>query len=174
MAWEALVRRTQGRVYGMAYHYLRSAEEARDLAQEVYVKVYGNLDRFDGSDFTPWLLRLTRNACIDQIRRRRARPDVKDSESLDSLELQDTGESAETASVRESERHLLRRAIDRLGELNREIVLLKEIEGLGFAEIAKMLGLPVGTVKSRSNRARLELARKVLELDPSYGRGGAM
>lgn len=171
LAWEALVRRTQGRVYGMALHYLKSTEDARDAAQEVFVKVWTRLHRFDGGDFLPWLLRLTRNACIDRVRSIRSRPPGQDVDAEDAA-LADRADDAERSTLRESERRLLRRAIDALTGPSREIVELKELEGLAFPEIAKALGLPVGTVKSRAHRARLELARKVLELDPSYGKEG--
>ena len=75
LAWEALVRRFQGRVYGIALHYLRDAEEARDLAQEIFVRVYRKLGTYRDEDaFLPWLLRVARNACIDHLRRQAARP----------------------------------------------------------------------------------------------------
>lgn len=172
LAWESLVRETQSRVYGLALHYLRSPEEAGDLAQDVYVKLYGKLDRFHGGDFMPWLLRMTRNACIDRIRRRKVRPPSEDIVVDSTTPLADGSEDPLAATERGVRERLVRRAIAQLGDINREILLLKEFEGLNLQEIADQLGLPLGTVKSRSNRARLELARKVLELDPTYAPAG--
>ena len=173
LAWESLVRQTQARVYGLAYHYLRSPEDARDVAQDVLIRFYRKLDRFDGTNVLNWLLHLTRNASVDLIRRRRSRPPAEDVVVDESLPLRAPGESAEAEWARNTHRRMVRRAIDRLSKLSREVVLLKEIEGLNFSEISKLLGVPVGTVKSRSHRARLELARKVLEIDPSYAAEGA-
>jgi RNA polymerase sigma-70 factor (ECF subfamily) len=168
LAWESLVRQAQGRVYGLAYHYLRSPEDARDVAQEVFVRFYRKLDRFDGSDVLGWLLHLTRNASIDLIRRRRARPPAEDLVVDERLSLQAPGGGAEAESIRKADRRTVRQAIDRLSELSREVVLLKEIEGMELSQISTLLGIPVGTVKSRSHRARLELAREMLKIDPSY------
>ena len=73
-AWEALVRRYQARIYGFALHYLRDREEARDTAQEIFIKMYQHMDGVrDGGSFLPWMLRLTRNCCIDRVRSRKAR-----------------------------------------------------------------------------------------------------
>ena len=78
LAWERLVRTFQGRVYALAYHYVRDADAARDLAQEIFVRVYQKIDTFSGQAFLPWLLRLARNLCIDRLRRIKARPPAHD------------------------------------------------------------------------------------------------
>jgi len=88
LAWEALVRRYQSRVYSVTLHYLRNDEEARDTAQDVFVRVYRRLDSFHGGEgFLPWLLRLARNAAIDRLRRRAARPPVDDLVVGEAIEL---------------------------------------------------------------------------------------
>lgn len=166
LAWEALVRRFQGRVFSLAFHYLRDVESARDTAQEVFVKVYRKLDAFEGDDFLPWLLRLTRNAALDQLRRRKARPAATTPVGLADA-LPDASDPARELEVATRCR-LVHRALERMTEANREMIVLKEIAGLSFEEIAGLLGIPLGTVKSRSSRARVELASKVVELDPSY------
>jgi RNA polymerase sigma-70 factor (ECF subfamily) len=174
LAWEALVRRHQSRVYAVAYHYLRDAEEARDQAQEIFIRVYERLHTFRGEErFLPWMLRLARNACIDRLRRRAARPPGADLRIEDDLEVAVEAPDAEALFEAESRRRLLYRALDRMSEKHREMILLKEIQGLQLEELASLLGLPLGTVKSRSSRARLELAETLLGLDPSYGRVGA-
>ena len=78
LAWEQLVRGCQGRVYGLAWHYLPAVEDARDVTQEAFVRVYRQLYAFEGGRFLAWLLRITRNLCIDQLRRRNARPPAED------------------------------------------------------------------------------------------------
>ena len=169
LAWEALVREYQGRVFVVALHYLRDPEEARDLAQEVFIKVYRSLDSFSGEGFLAWLLRLARNSSIDRLRRRKARPPASDVPAEESVSLPDSGPTPEEAWWSDTRRQLVHRAMDRMSEQSREIIQLKEIQGLKLDEIATMLGLPIGTVKSRSSRARVELARRVVDLDPSYG-----
>jgi RNA polymerase sigma-70 factor (ECF subfamily) len=170
LAWEALVRRFQARVYAVAYHYLRDADEARDLAQEVFVKVYRGLGSFTGGSFLPWLLRTARNGAIDRLRRRKARPPATDIPIEETSRLPAAGPSPEEAWLTDVRKRLVHQALDRMSDQGREMILLKEIQGLNLREISNLLDLPVGTVKSRSSRARLELARRVVELDPSYGR----
>lgn len=169
LAWEQLVRRCQGRAYGMAYHYMGSVEEARDVTQEVFVRVYQQLSSYQGDGFMAWLLRITRNLCIDQIRRRTARPPAEDLLADDhDWAMADAAPDPEQSWLTGTRKRLVYQALGRLNGQNREMILLKEIQGLQFKEIADMLDLPVGTVKSRSNRARLELARQVIAIDPSY------
>ena len=174
LAWEALVRRTQSRVYGLALQYVRDPDEASDLAQEIFIKIYRNLDKMEtGSAFLPWMVRLTRNCCIDRIRRIKARPPARDVVVDEDLELTSPAPTPEQTWDSDRRRQLVYQAMGNLSEQNREILLLKEIQQLKLAEIAGMLGLPVGTIKSRASRARVELAKSVLELDPSYGAAAA-
>ena len=170
LAWEALVRRYQSRVYSVTLHYLRNDEEARDTAQDVFVWVYERLDTFHGGEgFLPWLLRLARNASIDRLRRRAARPPGDDLVVDQAIELTASGPSPEEEVGRRTRKRLLWRAVVAMTESHREMILLHEIQGLKLDEIADLLRLPLGTVKSRSNRARLELASRIRELDPAYG-----
>ena len=169
LAWEALVERFQGRVYGLALHYLRDPADARDLAQEVFIQVYRQLDRFQGGAFLPWLLRVARNRCIDQTRRIKARPPASDLQIGEAIDLPSDAPGPEAAHATSEAQALVHRALHGMSESNREVLVLKEIQGLGFKEIAAMLGLPVGTVKSRSHRARLELAQRIVAIDPSFG-----
>jgi RNA polymerase sigma-70 factor (ECF subfamily) len=170
LAWEQLVRRYQGRVFAVTWHYMRNSEEARDMAQEVFIRIYRSLESFHGSRaFVPWMLSLTRNACIDRLRELKARPPAHDVPVEDDTELMDRAASPEEMSDRESRRRLISRALDDMNDKSREIILLKDIQGLELQEIAEMLSIPVGTAKSRSSRARIELAAKIRTLDPSYG-----
>ena len=169
-AFELVVRRYQDRAYWAAAHLLGDAEEARDVAQEAFLRAYRALARFDfGMSFYTWLYRIVVNLCIDHLRRRKARPPVEDLAIESGLELEADGPTPEEASDEQTRRRLLYRALDGMKEDNREIILLKDIQGLKLEEIARMLALPIGTVKSRSNRARIELAKRVVALDPAYG-----
>lgn len=165
LAWEAFVRAHQGRVFGLAYHYTTHAEDARDLTQDVFVRIYQNLDRIpEGEGLVGWLVRLTRNACIDFLRRRKARPPAWDLPVEEVFGLASPEADPAQAHLAAAQRRGLHQALRELTELNREMILLKEIQGLALEEIARLLGVPLGTVKSRSNRARLELADKLTAL----------
>jgi len=170
LAWEALVRRYQGRVFALAIQYLRDREEARDAAQEGFVKVYRHLGRLEpGRAFLPWLLRLARNACVDRLRRLKVRRagGVVPVDEAEEVAAEET--SAEEALLAGAEKALVYRALGRLSERSREVIVLKDIQEMKLEEISKLLGVTLGTVKSRSHRARLDLARAVREIDPAYG-----
>ena len=170
LAWEALVRGYQGRVLGLARHYMRDPEEARDVAQDIFIRVYERLDSFHGGQkFVPWMLSLARNICIDRLRRIKVRTPEQAVPIEDDPQSPADGPSAEQQAQTGESHALLYAALDRMTDTNREIILLKEIHGLKIEEISRMLSVPVGTVKSRSNRARNELARRIRTLDPSYG-----
>ncbi len=169
LAWEALVRRYQSRVYAVALHYVRDATEARDMAQEVFIRVYQRIATLQGHEtFLPWLLRVARNVCIDHLRRRKVRPPAVDVPVEDGPELADPKADPHEHWAVEDRKRLVYRALEKMSDQDREIILLKEIQGLDLKEVAEMLGIPVGTVKSRSHRARLHLARIVLTMNPAY------
>ncbi|MGD8395466.1 MAG: sigma-70 family RNA polymerase sigma factor [Candidatus Eiseniibacteriota bacterium] len=172
LAWESLVRRFQARIHGLAFHYVGNAEDARDLAQDIFIKLYEHLPACHPVErFVPWMLRIARNACIDRLRRRKARPPAQDVpvETLGSLAVPGTG-AEQQWTQRERER-LIHRALQSLSEINREMIILKEMQGMQLEEIAGMLELPLGTIKSRSSRARVELAKQVMALVEADGQG---
>ena len=170
LAWESLVRSYQSRVFGLAYHYVANSEDARDLAQDIFVKVYKNLHKCpNANNFLPWLFRIARNASIDHLRRTRARPPASQDSEMSMDSLVDHSSDPEEHWLKEARRGLFRRALQMLTRLNREIIILKEIQGLTLEEMAGILDVPIGTLKSRSHRARLELAEKVLALSQSPG-----
>lgn len=173
LAWEVLVRTHQGRVCAIAWHYLGDQDEALDLAQDVFVRVYRGLDACADPDrFEHWLTRMVRNACIDQLRRRKARPPRQDVPADEMTSLSAGAPDPEQQWLNTSRQKLVHRALQRLSDINREIIVLKDIQGLPLEEIAGMLELPLGTVKSRSSRARVELARAVVDLEGGPAGGG--
>jgi len=174
VAWEELVRRYQGRVFAVTLRYLRDREEARDTAQDVFVALYRNLDGVrDDQAFLAWLLRLTRNRCLDRLRRLEARRWDRAVPVEEARALQDPAPGPEEAGLAAASREMIRRALGRLSAASREMIVLKEIRELQLTEIAARLGLPMGTVKSRSHRARRELAMAVRSLDGDLGDGDA-
>lgn len=165
LAWEVLVRRYQSRVLAVADAYVGDREEARDLAQEIFLRVWRNLDACrEPERFEAWLLRIARNASLDALRRRQARPPRQDLPVESAHALADPAPGADARWQDEVRRRLLLRALDALSPLNRELIILKEMQDLPLEEIADMLEVPLGTVKSRASRARLELARALREL----------
>jgi RNA polymerase sigma-70 factor (ECF subfamily) len=168
LAWEAFVRQYQRRIYSLATCYATDADDARDLAQDVFVRLYRTRKQWsEAGAFIPWMIRVARNVCLDRVRARRVRPPASDIPADELADLAGTGGSPEEEYVASSRRQLFYRALRKLTGISREMILLKEIQGLQIEEIASMLRIPLGTVKSRSNRARLELARNVLALEAS-------
>ncbi len=169
-AWELLVRSQQRRVYGLCYRFTGSASDAEDLTQDVFLKVYRNLGSFDASkaSFGVWLTALTRNLLVDHYRRSRLE---RASESLDepfageedgptrAERLQDGGRSQERHVAGLELRAKVQAALARISPELREAVILRDLEDLDYREIAGVLGIPQGTVKSRISRGRAELAR---------------
>lgn len=168
-AWEELVRMYQGRVFAMAFQYLNNRDDASEITQDVFLKVYQQLKQFDGAHFLAWILFITRNKAIDRLRWRKVRAETT-QQTDDEPEFIDPKPSPAETFETKNKQSLLYNALKKLAPAKRELIMMKEIQGLKFKEIASMMGLPVGTVKSRSNQARMDLAKVVLELDPSYGR----
>ncbi len=165
LAWELLVRRYQSRIFGIASAYVGDREEARDLAQEIFLRVWRNLEHCRESErFEAWLLAIARNASLDALRRRQARPPRQDLPVESAHALADPSPSAAEHWEADERRRLLLRAMDELSPLNRELIVLKEMQALPLEEIAALLDVPLGTVKSRASRARLELARALRAL----------
>jgi RNA polymerase sigma-70 factor (ECF subfamily) len=170
-AFRVLVERYQERAYGLARRVLRDEEWARDVVQEGFLKVYRSLDRFEGrSSFYTWLYRIVMNLCLDAKRSDRSNRHVEwdetapleaDPGSADALspvhrEFTGPAGSLERAELRE----FMARAIEQLPDDARQTLLLREVEGLSYAEIAECLDVPKGTVMSRLHHAR----RRVREI----------
>ncbi len=162
-AWEELVRSHNGRVYGMCYRFTGSTTEAQDLSQEVFLRIFRSLSQFRAGkgSFTVWLTRLTRNLLIDNYRKSRLdRATDSLEDRLPVLEGRATGVARADGLVSGRETsELLQRALSRLSPELRETVILRDLEELEYREIAEILNVPEGTVKSRLNRGRAELAR---------------
>ncbi len=168
LAWEAFVRQYQRRIYSLATCYATDADDARDLAQDGFVKLYRTRAQWsEATCFIPWMIRVARNVCLDRVRARKARPPASDVLADELVDLAADSGDPDESYVTATRRRLFYRALSKLTAISREIILLKEIQGLQVEEVASILHIPLGTVKSRSNRARLELAKNVLALDGS-------
>jgi RNA polymerase sigma-70 factor (ECF subfamily) len=163
LAWDTVVQRHWRRVFNIAYKFVGRHEEAEDLTQEIFLKLYKALKTFDRrANFQTWLVSISRNLCIDHYRSvRRERELVDRSVDAADLSLAAKGPDALSRLQRLDRRELLRRGMLGLPETLRTAVLLRDIQDLSYHEIARRLGLPEGTVKSRISRGRGELARQV-------------
>jgi RNA polymerase sigma-70 factor (ECF subfamily) len=171
-AWEAFVRGFQGRIFALSYSYVGDREEARDLAQEIFVRLYETRDQWVGGDeFLPWLFRVARNRSVDYLRRRKVRTPAHTVPEDTLADLPDHAPGAEAQAVASDRRTLLHAALRGLSAISREIIVLRDVHDLPVQRVASILGIPIGTVKSRASRARVELAERVLAL--SRGRGDA-
>ncbi|HET7451917.1 MAG TPA: sigma-70 family RNA polymerase sigma factor [Thermoanaerobaculia bacterium] len=172
-AWSALVDRYGRRVYGIAYHFTLRKEDAEELSQEIFLKVFENLHRYDGQyAFGAWIVSLARNLCIDQYRRRKREKSfvhVSDESVLPLLSA--TDDPARNALQKERTK-LLFEAIAELPEELSEILILRDLDGLAYDEIGAALELPEGTVKSRLFRARAETARIIRRKTETRSRSG--
>jgi RNA polymerase sigma-70 factor (ECF subfamily) len=166
-AWEQVVRQHWRKVFNVAYKFVGKHDEAEDLTQEIFLKIFRSLHTFDRrANFQTWLISVSRNLCIDHYRSVRKERETIDRD-LDAGDLSPVSrELGPYASLEHDDRRaLLRRALDELPPALRSAVLLRDIRELSYQEIAEQLGLPEGTVKSRINRGRLELARQIRRLE---------
>ncbi|MBX3438946.1 MAG: sigma-70 family RNA polymerase sigma factor [Planctomycetaceae bacterium] len=164
-AFGELVTRYESRLYGTLVHILGSVQEARDATQEAFVLAFRKLKTFrQESAFYSWLFRIAYNAAVSQHRRRQpptASVDVLREQS-GSEPVDDRPESDPAYALHLSERQaLVSKALDELGEEFRTVIILREMEGLSYEEIAELVACPVGTVRSRIHRARSELREKL-------------
>jgi len=166
-AWEELVDATADDIFRMAVSFTRHRPEAEDLTQEVFLKLWQNLHRYTtDSSFRAWAFRVARNLFVDSYRRSREQRKATwvDPEFL---ELLPGGEDPHTRAVRHQRLELARTALERLPEELAQLILLRDFADWSYEELAEELELPLGTIKSRLNRARRELAAAVtLQITP--------
>ncbi len=159
-AFEELVRRHQHRVFGVAARMLGSAAEAEEAAQEVFLRVYRSVGGFRGdARLSTWLYAITSRVCLTRLAAGERRLARRGEEAL--TRLPDGGAGPGAALERSELEAALHRAIAELPEERRIVVVLRDLEGLAYEEIAAALDLPLGTVRSRLHRARLDLKEKL-------------
>jgi RNA polymerase sigma-70 factor (ECF subfamily) len=165
-AWEAIVRLYRRKIFNVAYKFVGRHDLAEDLTQDVFLKLYKSLDTFDRrANFQTWLISVSRNLCIDHYRAvRKERETI--NRDVDPADFAPAAPEARADSQLEQRDRvtLVRRALDKLAPTLRTAVMLRDIQELTYQEIADRLHLPEGTVKSRINRGRTELARQIQRL----------
>jgi RNA polymerase sigma-70 factor (ECF subfamily) len=165
-AWEAIVKQNWRKVFNVAYKFVGKHDEAEDLTQDIFLKIFKALSTFDRrANFQTWIVSISRNLCIDHYRSvRKERQTI--AREVDAGELQPaSSERGPYASAEHQDlRAMLRLALEGLPPTLRTAVVLRDLQELSYQEIADRLRLPEGTVKSRINRGRLELARQLKRL----------
>ena len=171
-AWSEIVARYRRRVFHIAYKFTSKHDQAEDLTQDIFVKLLRSLDKFHrDADFSTWLSSVARNYCIDHYRASKREREVV-VEDLVAFYLAPASSGNPYRALEDQDR---RRRLDLLPDKLREAVVLRDLQGLSYQEMADRLGLPEGTVKSRINRGREELARLLLRAQQPgrrAGRGG--
>jgi RNA polymerase sigma-70 factor (ECF subfamily) len=162
-AWEEIVSNFSRRIFNLAYRFTSNAEAAEDLTQEVFVRIYKTLDQFDPKqgDLTNWLMRLARNLIIDDYRKRQRNPQDSVAEDVEDhiFHLRAVGGTQQNEMERRELCAQVQAGINKLPSDLRVCVILRDIEELSYQEIVDLLEIPEGTVKSRINRGRIELAK---------------
>ena len=166
IAWEQIVRQNWRKVFNVAYKFVGKHDEAEDLTQDIFLKIFKALKTFDRrANFQTWIISISRNLCIDHYRSvRKERQTI--ARDVDSNDLQPaTSERGPYAQAEHQDlRAQLRQALETLPITLRTAVVLRDLQELSYQEIADRLGLPEGTVKSRINRGRIELAHQLRRL----------
>ncbi len=167
LAWEKLVRLHTRRIYNICYRFTGHRHEAEDLTQETFLRIYGALSKFQPEQgaFTTWMTSVTRNLLIDHHRRTK-RDRITDSmEDAPQIETKRApGRLPDQVALDSELSDQVQRALAKVSPELREAVILRDLQGFEYSEIQKVLGVPEGTVKSRINRGRIELAKRLEEM----------
>jgi RNA polymerase sigma-70 factor (ECF subfamily) len=170
VAWEEIVQRYNRRIYNICYRFAGSGNDAQDLTQEVFIKMFRTLSSYDveRGAFMTWVTTITRNLLVDHFRKSKQDRmtdslDATPSEHEDALPLsekiEDKAPTADTGVQSRETRELVHNALQKLSPELREAVILRDLQDMDYKDIATVLKVPEGTVKSRINRGRAELAR---------------
>ena len=165
-AWELIVKQHWRKVFNVAYKFVGTQDQAEDLTQDIFLKIFKSLETFDRrANFQTWLISVSRNLCIDHYRSVRKERETIDRQ-VDANELTPAAPDAgPIAALEQRDRvTLLRQALASLPDTLRTAVVMRDLQEMSYQEIADRLHLPEGTVKSRINRGRTELARQVRRL----------
>ncbi len=179
--FNALVRLYEGRVYNLCYRMLGDSDSAADAAQDAFLSAFRNLRSFRGGSFRSWMLRIATNTCYDALRARKRRPaisldmDADEDDDSSPLQIADAAESPTDFALRRELATAIQHGLGALPDEQRVILILSDIEGLAYEEIAQITNTNIGTVKSRLSRgrARLRDVLKAGELLPARYRHGS-
>jgi len=179
-AWQEIVQQYNRRIYNICYRFSGSPDDAADLTQDVFIKIYRTLGTFDGTKaaFMTWVTTVTRNLLVDHFRKGKydrvtdsldATPGNQEDGLSIADQLEDQRVSPEQRVQSQETQKMVQEALQKLSPDLREAVILRDLQDMDYKEIAKVLRVPEGTVKSRINRGRTELARL---LQRTYGQTG--
>ena len=161
--FEALILSCQGKAYSMAYRYFNNPEDAMDALQESFLKIYRSLGTFKGeSSFQTWVYRIEANTCCDMLRKKKARITTEslvkmDGEDEYTLEIMDASMGPEERAIHQEMTGYILHCLEKLPLEQKEIIVLRDIQGFSYEDIAEILNINPGTVKSRISRARMKL-----------------
>lgn len=168
-AFEQLILQYERRVYTIAYKYMGNHEDASDMAQEAIIKAYQSIGSFRGdAAFGTWLGKITANQCLDELRKRKKQQTTSLEDTLEleegsvKKEIESLAATPEEHAIRQETASYMQMLIGELKEEYRAVVILRELEGYSYEEIADILSCSLGTVKSRISRARLYLKERIL------------
>jgi RNA polymerase sigma-70 factor (ECF subfamily) len=166
LAWETIVKQNWRKVFNVAYKFVGKHDEAEDLTQDIFLKIFKALNTFDRrANFQTWIVSISRNLCIDHYRSvRKERQTIAREVDANDLQPASTDRGPYAAAEHQDLRAMLRQALHGLPLTLRTAVVLRDLQELSYQEIADRLNLPEGTVKSRINRGRLELGRQLKRL----------
>ncbi|MGI6731327.1 MAG: RNA polymerase sigma factor [Anaerovoracaceae bacterium] len=168
-SFESLISGCHKKAYNIAYRYLKNEEDALDALQESYIKIFRHLDKFKGdSKFETWVYRIIVNTCNDILRKNSKRKTTDSiykisDENETILEIPDLTQAPENIYDRKEETNILLQCLDQLNQNQKEIIILRDIQGFTYEEISEILQCTIGTVKSRLSRSRLKLREIYLE-----------
>ncbi len=165
-AWEKVINSYGRRIYNLSYRYTNRRDVAEDLTQDILIRVYQNLKsyRSEAGSLQNWILRVARNMLIDHYRQARRAPDSGGGEELENLNITDDRiPDPQRASEQTEAARFLQQGLQALSPELREAIILRDLEGMAYQEIAEMLSVPEGTVKSRINRGRIGLAKLLMK-----------
>ena len=170
-AFEELILKHEKIVYNLALRMMNHSEDAKDISQEVFLKAYRSLSNFDErSAFSTWIYRITHNTCIDEMRKRKGKQNYSLEEELENeagsmqRQIADEGDTPEESLLREEQKSEILQALDSLSEEHKAAIVLRDMKGFSYEEIAEILEVSLGTVKSRISRARNQLKNEILKM----------
>lgn len=174
-AFEELMDIYFKRIYNIAYRMAGNADDASDMTQEAMLKLYRNIKSFGGnSRFSTWVYRVATNTCLDELKKIRRHTSYSIDSELETddgsiaFEIEDSAPTPEQRAEQRELKELVKNAVLRLGDEHKTVIILRDIQGLSYDEIARVLGCSEGTVKSRISRGRAKL-KSVLEKDFGFG-----
>lgn len=161
-SFEELISNYQKKVFNIAFGMMHNQDDAYDISQEVFIRVFKSIKKFKGqSSFSTWLYRITTNACLDELRKRKNNKNIISIDQEIQLEegevfrqIEDNGPTPELIVERNELKEIVRDAISQLSNEHKEVIILRDIHGFSYDDIAEIIKCPQGTVKSRINRAR--------------------